>query len=190
MPDCTSKEISIQSTIVPVRKSLVQWLTESRFGISKFGIPIEIHMSPRVKIPYPPCQLENMKARALLAVVAAALLAQACADPRIPNCKHLNTKCCSKCYVGEENKPCDTNHFCLSKYQDPKGSEPMTLITRALTRVLSTDASVRVLSTDASAESSKPMTLMTRVAVAFLGIAILGLAAISSIMLGLTHGLL
>jgi hypothetical protein len=34
------------------------------------------------------------------------------------------------------------------------------------------------------------MTLMTRVAVAFLGIAILGLAAISSIMLGLTHGLL
>jgi hypothetical protein len=40
--DCTSKEISIQSTIVPVRKSLVQWLTESRFGISKFGIPIEI----------------------------------------------------------------------------------------------------------------------------------------------------
>ena len=35
--DCTSKEISIQSTIVPVRKSLVQWLTESRFGISKFG---------------------------------------------------------------------------------------------------------------------------------------------------------
>jgi hypothetical protein len=36
--DCTSKEISIQSTIVPVRKSLVQWLTESRFGISKFGI--------------------------------------------------------------------------------------------------------------------------------------------------------
>ena len=154
--DCTSKEISIQSTIVPVRKSLVQWLTESRFGISKFGIPIEIHMSPRVKIPYPPCQLENMKARALLAVVAAAVLAQAFADPRIPNCKHLNTKCCSKCYVGEENKPCDTDHFCL--YQDPKGSEPMTL--------------------------------MTRVAVAFLGIAILGLAAISSIMLGLTHGLL
>ena len=40
--DCTSKEISIQSTIVPVRKTLVQWLTESRFGISKFGIPIEI----------------------------------------------------------------------------------------------------------------------------------------------------
>jgi len=40
--DCTSKEISIQSTIVAVRKSLVQWLTESRFGISKFGIPIEI----------------------------------------------------------------------------------------------------------------------------------------------------
>ena len=36
--DCISKEISIQSTIVPVRKSLVQWLTESRFGISKFGI--------------------------------------------------------------------------------------------------------------------------------------------------------
>jgi hypothetical protein len=34
--DCTSKEISIQSTIVAVRK----WLTESRFGISKFGIPI------------------------------------------------------------------------------------------------------------------------------------------------------
>ena len=100
-------------------------------------------MSPRVKIPYPPCQLENMKARALLAVVAAAVLAQACADPRIPNCKHLNTKCCSKCYVGEENKPCDTDHFCL--YQDPKGSEPMTL--------------------------------MTRVAVAFLGIAILGWAA-------------
>jgi len=33
-------QISIQSTIVPVRKSLVQWLTESRFGISKFGIPI------------------------------------------------------------------------------------------------------------------------------------------------------
>ena len=92
----------------------------------------------------------------LLAVVAAAVLAQARADPRIPNCKHLNTKCCSKCYVGEENKPCDTDHFCL--YQDPKGSEPMTL--------------------------------MTRVAVAFLGIAILGLAAISSIMLGLTHGLL
>ena len=27
---------------VAVRKSLVQWLTESRFGISKFGIPIEI----------------------------------------------------------------------------------------------------------------------------------------------------
>ena len=25
-----------------VRKSLVQWLTESRFGISKFGIPIKI----------------------------------------------------------------------------------------------------------------------------------------------------
>jgi len=40
--DFTSKEISIQSTIVPVRKSLVQWLTESRFGISKFGSPIEI----------------------------------------------------------------------------------------------------------------------------------------------------
>jgi len=38
--DCTSKKISIQSTIVPVRKSLVQWLTESRFGISKFGIPV------------------------------------------------------------------------------------------------------------------------------------------------------
>jgi hypothetical protein len=33
---------SKKSTIVPVRKSLVQWLTESRFGISKFGIPIEI----------------------------------------------------------------------------------------------------------------------------------------------------
>jgi len=41
--DCTSKEISIQSTIVPVRKSLVQWLTEST-GISKFGMDSESHV--------------------------------------------------------------------------------------------------------------------------------------------------
>jgi hypothetical protein len=90
-----------------------------------------------------------MKARALLAVVAAAVLAQACADPRIPNCKHLNTKCCSKCYVGEENKPCDTDHFCLYHplyhhylYEDPKGDDDDSELSHR-------------------AESSKPMTLMT-----------------------------
>jgi hypothetical protein len=59
-----------------------------------------------------------MRKPTLLAVVAAAVLAQACADPRIPSCKHLYTKCCSKCYEGEENEPCDTDHYCL--YQDPK----------------------------------------------------------------------
>jgi hypothetical protein len=65
------------------------------------------------------CRGDNMLRRTfLLAVVAAAVLAQACADPRIPSCKHLYTKCCSKCYEGEENEPCDTDHYCL--YQDPK----------------------------------------------------------------------
>ena len=53
-----------------------------------------------------------------LAVVGAAMLAQACADPRIKGCIHANTKCCSKCYVGEENEPCDVDHYCM--YQDPK----------------------------------------------------------------------
>ena len=53
-----------------------------------------------------------------LAVVGAAMLAQACADPRIPNCTQAYTKCCSKCYKGEENEPCDADHYCI--YQDPK----------------------------------------------------------------------
>ena len=32
-------------------------------------------------------------------------------------CEHANTKCCSKCYKGDEAKPCDTDHYCL--YADP-----------------------------------------------------------------------
>jgi len=36
----------------------------------------------------------------------------------VQQCVHANTKCCSKCYKGEENDPCDADHYCL--YQDPK----------------------------------------------------------------------
>jgi hypothetical protein len=52
----------------------------------------------------------------LIAVVAAA--GPGLRRSSRPNCKHLNTKCCSKCYVGDENEPCDADHYCL--YQDPK----------------------------------------------------------------------